>query len=208
MPTSPLTDDQLRHYRALRRDGVGAATAYRVATTAQPTVPYRIGPGERITFMLDQPELAQFSVTAAWTPDPDPDTSWLGEFTARWSPDAIELSASDIRGPIRGLRYFVPAYTVAQRRVDLSARGYARGPAHLLAERGARADARLALDLDCRIATVEFRKAGVLLGAASIGTDLAAGECPDDALAAVVADHGLIDEAVEAAHATLTALAA
>ncbi|GAA2782971.1 hypothetical protein [Saccharopolyspora taberi] len=213
MLTSTLTDQQFQRYRALRRDGVGAATAYRIAVAAQPAPAYRIGPGDQITFVFDdRPDLAEFTVTATSVPDLDPDLSWLGEFRSSRSrpPEAIELPRSLQRG--RHRCYFVPTYSLAQRRADLSARGYARGVAHLLAERGVRDDAHLVLDLDYRIVTVEVRKAGVLLATASMSTDVAPDECPDDALAAVADDCGLIDEAVADARATLpgllTALAA
>lgn len=206
MPTSTRTDGQLQRYRALRRDGVGAATAYRSATAAPPTVlGYRTGPGEQITFVGDdRPDLSEFTVTAITMPDPDPDTSWLGEFLPSWSPGAIEVNQYDPRS----YQYFVPTYTVAQRRADLSDRGYARGRAHELAECGVRDDARLALELDCRIVTVEVRKAGVLLGTASLGTDFCPDESRDDQLAAVACEYGLIDEAVAHAHTVLPELIA
>lgn len=207
MHPSTLTDQQIQGYRALRRDGVGAATAYRLAVIAPDVPPYRIGPGDQITFILDdRPDLAEFIITATSVPDPAPDTSWLGTFCRLgprgWRPpEAIELT--DSLGS-----YFLPAYSLALRRADLSARGYARGPAHMLAERGVRDDARLALDLDCRIVTVEVSKAGVLLGTASLGTDFRPGECRDHALAAAVAHHDLIDEAVSDARARLPVLLA
>lgn len=83
---------QLRRYRTLRDDGVPAGAAYRAATATLTSPRYRSGPGDTITFELDDPELAAFTITAHAEPDPMPDISWLGEFTDAWSPEAIENS--------------------------------------------------------------------------------------------------------------------
>lgn len=192
---------QLRRYRGLRADGVPASAAYRVATAAPPSLRYRTGPGETITFEVDDPELAAFTITAVAEPDPMPDISWLGEFTDARSPEAIENS----RDP-RVYRYFVPTYTVEQRRADFSARGYARAEAQRIAEHEARQDLRLAREIEHRIVIVSVRKAGVLLGTALLGTDLDPDGNLEEQVVAVIGEHGLIDEAVHEAHAALPGL--
>jgi hypothetical protein len=136
------------------------------------------------------------------SPSPTPpDISWLGEFTDTRSPEAIENS----RDP-RVYRYFVPTYTVAQRREDFSARGYARADAQLLAEYEARQDLRLAREIEHRIVIVSVRKAGVLLGTAVLGTALDPDADLEEQVVAVIDDHDLIDEAVHEARAALPAL--
>jgi hypothetical protein len=198
---------QLRRYRGLRVDGIPASVAFGVATARPPAPRYRTGPGETLTFELDDPELATFTISAVTEPDPMPDISWLGEFTDTWSPEVIENSRDR-----RFYRYFVPTYDVAQRRADFSARGYARADAQLLAEHEARQDLRLAREIEHRIVIVSVRKAGVLLGTAVLGTDLDPDADLDEQVVAVIDDHGLIDEAVHEARTALpdliTALAA
>jgi hypothetical protein len=204
VPPARLTAEQLHRYRQLRLLGVAAVNAFRSATAAPVAHRYRSGPGDAITLLLDDhPDLAGFTVTARAEPDYDPDLDWLGEFTDTWSPEVIENSRDR-----HAYRYFRPTYTAAQRRADLSRHGYSRGIAQELADAGVRDDARLARDLDHRIILVEARKAGVLLGVAHIGTDLAADTDPDDAIAEIVSEHGLAEEAVAQARAALPPLIA
>ncbi|ASR39988.1 hypothetical protein BAY61_32425 (plasmid) [Prauserella marina] len=193
----------LRRYRVLRGDGVPASVAYRAATAAPTLPPYRSGPDETITFELDDPDLAAFTITAHLEPGPMPDISWLGEFTNTWSPEAIENSRDR-----RFYRYFVPTCTVAERRADFSARGYARAEAQRIAEHEARRDLRLAREIEHRIVVVSVRKAGVLLGAAVLGTDLDPDGDPEEQIVAVIDYYGLIDDAVQEARTALPGLIA
>jgi hypothetical protein len=200
-----LTAEQLRRYRQLRDDGVPAIQAHRAAAATSPVVRYRSGPGEAITLLFDdRPDLAGFTVTATAEPDPEPDIDWLGEFTDTRSPHCVEVN----RGDRHAYRYFLPTYTAAQRRADLSRRGYSRARAQELADEGVRDDARLARVLEHRVICVEARKAGVLLGAAVMGTDFAPDTDLEGEIAAVIDDYGLVDEAVEQARTALPPLIA
>ncbi|GAB3162122.1 hypothetical protein GCM10027258_80510 [Amycolatopsis stemonae] len=203
--TSPRTDTTHRYLR-LRRDGLPAAHAYRCATTsATRSLPYRGGPGEAITLLLDdRPELAGFTATAVAEYHEDPDLFGLGEFSATRGEDTIPvyLSAEN------RYEYFRPSYTLAQRRADLTRRGYARGPAHELALRQAREDARAARRLEARYVRVEVRKAGVLLGDAGTPTVFSPDEDPDAAMAEVIDEYALLDEAIAQARAALPPLLA
>ena len=199
-----LTAEQLRRYRQLRANGLPAIQAHRAAATT-PAMRYRSGPGDAITLLLDdRPDLAGFTVTATAEPDLEPDIGWLGEFTDTWSPHCVEVNRADQRS----YRYFRPTYTAAQRRADLSRRGYSRARAQELAEAGVRDDARLARTLEHRVICVEARKAGVLLGTAVMGTELAPDTELDDEIAALIDDYGLVDDAVAQARAALPPLIA
>ncbi|MBF6333153.1 hypothetical protein [Nocardia transvalensis] len=140
-------------------------------------------------------------IIARTTPDDDPDRSWLGEYTNAWSPDVI---ARDHATPTCYPRYFLPRSTIAQRRADLSALGYARGPAHVEAERQVREDARLFTELDARIITVSVHKAGVLLSETSVGADFDPKASFEDQLANFASD--ILDEAITEARAALPLL--
>lgn len=137
-------------------------------------------------------------ITARATPDDDQDRSWLGEYTNSWSPDVI---ARDHAAPTYYPRYLLPSSTIAQRRADLSALGYARGPAHIEAERQVREDAPLLTELDARTITVSVHKAGVLLGEASVGADFDPNASFEDQLGNFASD--LLDEAIAEARAAL-----
>ncbi|WP_433662733.1 hypothetical protein ACQPW1_11640 [Nocardia sp. CA-128927] len=195
---SSLNDNVIRRYRAARADGMSAAAAYRHAITPEPAHTYESYGDNAVRFLLDDPELTGLVVTARATPDDDSDRSWLGEYTNSWSPDVI---AHDHAAPTNYPRYFLPCYTIAQRRADLSALGYARGPAHIEAERQIREDARLFTELDARIITVSVHKAGVLLGEASVAADFDPNATFEDQLGNVASD--LLDEAIAEARAAL-----
>lgn len=203
----PSTTDTLHRYHQFRREGMPAVHAYRCATLAAAarTLRYRSGPGEAITILLDdRPELAGFTATAVAEHEEDPDLFGLGEFT-----DAPGAETITIPGSAYGPRtYFRPSYTLAQRRADLARCGYARGPAHELALRQVREDARLAGQLQKRYVRVEVRKAGVLLGEAGAGTTFSPDEDLDAAMAEVIDDCALLDEAITQARAAVLPLIA
>ena len=205
-PPTPADSDTIGRYQRFRRDGLPAAHAYRCATAAAAsTLRYRSGPREAITLLLDdRPDLAGFSATAVAEHDEDPDLFGLGEFSDTRTADtvAVYLSAEN------RYEYFRPSYTLAQRRTDLARRGYARGPAHELALRQVREDARLARQLDARYVQVEVRKAGVLLADAGISTTFSPDEDPDAAMAEVIDEYALLDEAIAKARAALPPLLA
>lgn len=198
--------DTIRRYRRLRRDGLSAAHAYHCATAAAArTLRYRSGPGEAITILLDErPELTGFTVTAVAEHDEDPDLFGLGEFSDTRTDDTIPvyLSAEN------RYEYFRPSYTLDQRRADLARRGHARGPAHEIALHQLREDARLARELQARYVRVEVRKAGVTLGEAGLGTTFTPDEDPTTAMAEVIDEYGLLDEAIAQARAALPPLIA
>lgn len=204
-PSSPPADT-IRRYQRFRLDGLPAAHAYRCATLdAARTVRYRSGPREAITLLLDdRPELAGFTATAVAHYDEDPDLFGLGEFTDTRGEGTVPvyLSAEN------RYAHFRPSYTLAQRRAELARRGYARGPAHELALHHVREDAHLARQIEARYVHVEVRKAGVLLGDAGLGTTLSPDEDPDAAMAEVIDEYGLLDEAIAKARARLPLLLA
>jgi len=195
---SSLTATVIRRYRAGRADGLPAAMAYRHAITSDPTCTYEFHDDDTVRFLLDDPQLTGLVVTATATPDDDQDLSWLGEYTNSWSPDVVARHHSV---PISCPRYFLPCYTIAQRRADLSALGYARGPAQLIAEQQVHQDARLFTELDARIVTVSVHKADVLLGQASIGADFDPNASVEDQLVNYASD--ILDEAISEARAAL-----
>ncbi|MFI6029494.1 hypothetical protein [Amycolatopsis magusensis] len=208
LPTAPpsTTTDARDRYHQFRREGLPAAHAYRCATAAAArTVRYRSGPREAITLLLDdRPELAGFTATATADHNEDPDLFGLGEFSDIRTEDTVPVYLSaEIR-----YEYFQPSYTLAQRRADLARHGYARGPAHELALRQVREDARLARQLEARYVRVEVRKAGVLLGDVGIGITFIPGDDPDAALAEHIGEYGLLDEAIAQARAALPPLLA
>ncbi|WP_280383679.1 hypothetical protein [Nocardia wallacei] len=198
MSRSPIDANVIRRYRTGRTNGLSAAVAYRHAIAFEPARTYECCGDDAVRFLLDDPELTGLVVTATATPDDDPDRSWLGEYTDSWSPDVI---ATDLIAHGHPPRYFLPCYTVAARRADLSALGYARGPAQVEAERQVREDARMFTELDARVVTVSVRKAGVLLGEASVGTDFGPNASFEDQLVDVASD--LLDEAIAEARAAL-----
>ncbi|QIS09902.1 hypothetical protein [Nocardia arthritidis] len=188
----------IRRYRAGRAAGLPAAVAYRHAVAFEPPPTYECRGDDAVRFLLDDPESTGLVVTATASPDDDSDRSWLGEYTNSWSPDVI---SRDPTTPGHPPRYFLPCYTIAQRRADLAALGYARGPAQIEAERQVREDARLFTELDARIVTVSVHKAGVLLGTASIAADFGPNASFEDQLVEVAS--ALLDEAITEARAAL-----
>ncbi|NUS45385.1 MAG: hypothetical protein HOQ24_17055 [Mycobacteriaceae bacterium] len=198
MSPSEISADVIRRFRAARADGLSAAAAYRHAITPEPALAYEYC-GDAVRLLIDDPELAGLEITATATPDDDPDRSWLGEYTSTWSADVIARPPSE---PRHLPRYFLPSYTTAQRRADLSGLGYARGPAQVEAERQVQKDARLFLELDARIVTVSVRKAGVLLGEASVGADFGPDATTEDQLVSF-ASAPILDEAISEARAAL-----
>lgn len=196
-----LDANVIRRYRAARADGLSAVAAYRHAITPEPARAYECCGDDAVRFLLDDPESAGLVVTARATPDDDPDRSWLGEYTNSWSPGVI---SRDHAAPTHHPRYFLPCSTIEQRRVDLSALGYARGPAQVEADRQAREDARLFTELDARIITVSVHKAGVLLGEASLGADFDPNADFEDQLVDFASD--ILGEAIAEARAALPRL--
>lgn len=202
-----LSSIHLRRYRELRSGGPPASDAHRAVTDAarySQDLPHHPGPNGSLVFEPADPGLADYTITAtAELDDCPPELDWLGEFTDTWSEDALENS----RDP-RHYRYFVPAYTVAQRRKDLSTRGYARGPAQLLAEHQAHQDMRLGRTILPCVIVVSVRKADVLLGTAVLGTDIDPDADCDETIVAVITYNDLIGEAVREARAVLPDLIA
>ncbi|HET6285711.1 MAG TPA: hypothetical protein VFG15_03035 [Amycolatopsis sp.] len=208
MPESLLhpKGDRLRRYHQLRRDGLSAAHAYRSATThTKLPLRYRGGPGEAITLLLDdRPDLAGFTALAVAEHDEDDDLFGLGEFFATRIRDTIPV----YRRVDHRYEYFRPSYSLSQRRKALGRLGYARGPAHEKVLAQIREDARLARELEARYIRVKVYKAGVLLGEAGIGTTFSPGEDPDAAMAEVIDEYGLLDEAIADAREVIPPLLA
>ena len=81
---------------------------------------------------MDPPDAIEFKVLTQG--DDDADLSWLGEFTNRWEPEAIDHSVRAGRGERNAYPYWVPGYSVDDRRRDLNKMGYSRGMADYLAQ--------------------------------------------------------------------------
>ncbi|SDD55739.1 hypothetical protein [Actinokineospora iranica] len=189
-----------RDYDRLRRTGMRAADAYREATAGTRPVEYRDGPGDAITLALDNPALSRLVITATAELTDDDDLREFGEFTHADAADTVPVRIAGRTA------HFRSTYPLAQRRADLSRLGYARGQAHDLALHQIREDAHLHSTLKARYVRVEVRKAGVLLGDAGIETWLREDEDPRVAMAAVIADHGLFDDALAEARRALPLL--
>ncbi|GAA4009680.1 hypothetical protein GCM10022247_34770 [Allokutzneria multivorans] len=185
----------LAQYRRLRRSGLPSQFALHYATRAPFPGAYNDEADGTVHLQLDR--APEFSIVVTAEPDPDPDDSWLGYFTQTRVSDATEVRQN-------AGRYFVPCYTISQRRKDLSARGYSRGVASELAEREARADARAAELLDHRVLKVSVRKADIELAATSISVTFGpAAAYPDDLIEVVVDYTDVVDEVIAEARAAL-----
>ena len=181
---------QTKEYAKWRAKGIPASLAYRWAQTpAPPALDWDVH-GERATL-----EREGFTIDVRVTPDDWTDLSWLGEFT------------DDPEGAVRNpayerdhYKYFRPAYSVAERRRDLSALGYAKGPAEQTAREQVQDDARKAVGLVEYVVIVTAGREGVELGSASLGgCDVSSSRDVEQ----TVEEHGLIEEAIAEARATL-----
>lgn len=178
-------------YEKARRQGVRAIDAYRWATTPAPDLD--------LDWRGDSAETERDGYLVRVTVEPDDfmDLSWLGTFTD--DPDGA-VPNPDWNGDSRTYRYFVPTYTLEERRRDLSALGWAKGPAEQEARRQIEQDARRAVDLREYVIGVKVSREGVELGSAYIGG------CDFDGLEEaeqMIAEYDLIGEAITEANETL-----
>lgn len=111
-----MTRAQQQQYRVLRQDGIAPAYAKQLAT-AKPL------PDALDGWLGDAPttwHVGPFTLRAECHAEEAPDLSWLGAFSDRWQPGAIDRVAAGVAN--RGeRRYFVPSQcrgTHAEQRAD------------------------------------------------------------------------------------------
>lgn len=187
------TGIDLDRYRALRAEGVPPVSSRYWAARSPLSFDY----GDHSELLLTgYPQAERYGLDVAVTFENDEwaDSSDLGEFTCEWSPDVLPTGLDDCRGRAR---YFLPSYTVAERRADMSRRGVARGVAQFIAERQVREDLRTALNYAAVSVTVTVRYVGVDLADAGV-SDVYVDKYRDDTCerAATAADESLSDSAV------------
>lgn len=198
-----LNDAARKLYRLYRGRGMKATAAFECAT--RPRLDYREN-GETLVLDLgEEIEREGLTVTVSMDPEQCPDVSWLGEFTDKWSRDAL-VNSHNVPNTYR---YFVPGTTVGEHRRALSDLGYARGVAHALAVSYAHEDMKTARELEVWTVKVAVSKADVPLGTDYLGeVTLADDEDRAEQLAELVRDHGMVDTALAEARTTLAELAA
>lgn len=94
-------------------------------------------------FRTDTHDEGPLTVTVEYHYDDNPDTSWLGEYTDKWQPGAIDRLHTGnwtLRRWRREYRYFIPGVSVEEHRRGLSRLGYAKHEAWVMANRYTRAD--------------------------------------------------------------------
>src|SRR5215475_6919822 len=123
-------------YQEARRKGVPASTAYHWATTPAPPELDWSGDEKATT------EREGFDIHITVEPYYDSDTSYLGEFSDTYQPGAIPSPNRRAPSAFQTDEWFIPAYSVEERRQDLSRLGWAKGPAGEEARRQVEEDAR------------------------------------------------------------------
>ena len=145
-----------------------------------------------------------FTITLKVESDYYPDSSFLGEFGDTWQEGAITNDPDDSRL----YRWFYPAITQAEHRAGLQALGMSKSVAEDLAREYVRRDMETAREYAAYVLIVSASREGIELGSDVLGgVDFSDDEDNQRQAEMIVSDHGMIDEALDQARATLAKLA-
>lgn len=183
----------LDRYRSLRAGGLPPQSSHYWAS--RPPLSFDYGDHDELLLTcVPQAERYGLDVVVTFENDEWADSGDLGGFTCEWSPDALPTG---IEGYNDRARYFLPSYTAAQRRADMSRHGVARGVAHVIAEQQVREDMWTALNYEAISVTVTVRYGDVDLADAGVSDVYVDKYCDQaDEKAAEAAHESLSENAV------------
>ena len=202
----------LSEYRKWRQKGMGAKNALSLAKRGDPPFQLRWSDDEKVVLERDG-----FSVTVTWEPDQCDYGDYLGEFTDTWSEGVLENPRANwhVEETWRGRneripgwnnrewKWFLPQITEEEHYRDLCKYKFGKAEARRLAREYTEDALSRALEYQAWVVIVTASRDGIELASDALG-----GIDVDsfDELAWIVADHGMIEEAIERAKAALEKL--